>query len=44
MYRAFWLDIRSGNAIELGRGAAAEVHIQYVLEHPGAVGRSRRTS
>ena len=37
-YRAFWLDTQTGKAIELGRGVASDVHIQYVLEHPGTFG------
>jgi hypothetical protein len=39
-YRAFWLDTQTGKAIELGRGVASEVHIQYVLEHPETFGFS----
>lgn len=37
-YRAFWLDTKTGQAVELGRGVAPEVHIQYVLEHPETFG------
>lgn len=37
-YRAFWLDTATGRSIELGRGVASEVHIQYVLEHPETFG------
>lgn len=37
-YRAFWLDTQTGDSIELGRGVAVEVHIQYVLEHPETFG------
>ena len=41
-YRAFWLDTQTGDSIELGRGVAVEVHIQYVLQNPETFGFTGR--
>lgn len=38
-YRAFWLDVKSGRAVELKRGdGETETHMQFVLEHPARFG------
>lgn len=43
MYRAFWLDTKSGHAIELKRSFTdVETHMGYVLDKPDAFGLSRQ--
>lgn len=38
-YRAFWLDVLTGRAVELKRSAGdVETHMQFVLEHPERFG------
>jgi hypothetical protein len=39
MYRAFWLDVMTGRAVELRRsGGPIETHMAYVLDHPERFG------
>lgn len=42
MYRAFWLDVMTGRAVELKRsGGPIETHMAYVLDHPEDFGLDR---